>query len=314
MPYDPQIIYTPAYDIHFYGIEKMHPFDTRKYSRAYALMRAACGESLLRRTRRPLAPANRADLLTVHSADYLRSLRSSRQIARIVEMPILARLPQPLLYLRVLRPMLWGVAGTMLATDLAFQAGIAVDLSGGYHHCHRDNGEGFTIFSDIGIAIHHARHSGLLPPEKKVLIIDLDAHQGNGHERIFANNPSIYIFDMYNMDIYPRDSSARARIDWDIPLLSGCEGRDYLRTLKAALPKAIAAAGDVGLALYIAGTDVYERDLLGRMRLDDDEVVARDQYVFQTLRAANIPCVMTLGGGYSRESYQLIARSVMTLL
>lgn len=306
----PTIVYTPVYDIHFWGIEKMHPFDSRKYSRAYRMLRHTFGQPLETRTTAPKAQISQTELLTVHSESYLQRLHSSAYLSRIVEIPVLAKVPYPVLNYRLLRPMRWGVAGTCLAASIALERGIAVNLSGGYHHASREQGEGFTIYSDIALAIVALRLANRLNENQKAMIVDLDAHQGNGHERIFYEDRSVYIFDMYNQHIYPRDAYARQRINYDVPLMPGCGGDEYLSLLRKALPAAIKAAGEVGVAIYVAGTDVFERDFLGMLSLDEEAVCERDRYVIDTFVKAEIPLVMVLGGGYSPDSYRLIAAAV----
>ena len=138
---------------------------------------------------------------------------------------------------RVLRPMRWATAGTVLAAREAMRTGgLAVNLSGGYHHASRDRGEGFCVYSDIGIAITMLRDAGVLAPDDRVVYVDLDAHQGNGVARVFVDDPRVFIFDVYNELIYPRDAHARRRIDCDLPVPPGCDDGRYLSLLRAELP------------------------------------------------------------------------------
>jgi histone deacetylase 11 len=189
--------------------------------------------------------------------------------------------------------------------------GLAINMSGGYHHASAEKGEGFTVFSDMSIAILKLRVEELLARDDRVLIVDLDAHQGNGHERTFYNDDTVSIFDMYNGSIYPHDAFARKRINWNLSLAPGTRDVQYLNALYDYLPRALSEMDSPPkLAIYIAGTDIYEGDSLGALRITEDGVFARDKFVFDTMVNAGIPLVMLLAGGYSHESYRFIARSV----
>jgi histone deacetylase 11 len=150
----------------------------------------------------------------------------------------------------------------------------------------------------------------LVAGRDRVLIIDLDAHQGNGHERLSVGDGDVYIFDMYNRGIYPQDYLARRRIDYDVPLPAGSDEVVYLQQLHKHLPAALEAASHPALAFYVAGTDIYEQDQLGGLSVSGEGVRARDRFVLDLLRSAHIPLVMVTGGGYSAASYQLIAETI----
>jgi histone deacetylase 11 len=305
----PKVIYTPRYDIHFWGIERMHPFDGRKYSHAWKLASQSLGQQLTLHTSAPSKP-NADLLLSVHSPAYLAQLKSSAYVARALELSILANVPYPLLDARILGPMRLGVAGTVLAARQALSCRLAINLSGGYHHASAEQGEGFCLYADVSVAIAVLRQENLLYPYQKAMIIDLDAHQGNGHERIAIGRRDTYILDMYNHGIYPRDDLARQRIDYDVRLKPQTDGDTYIDTLRHALPAALAKAGAVGIAFYVAGSDIYEHDQLGGLAVSAQHIHQRDQFVLETLAEAGIPTVMVLGGGYSGESHKLIAHAI----
>lgn len=151
-----------------------------------------------------------------------------------------------------------------------------------------------------------------------VAYIDLDAHQGNGVCHQFLADRRVVIFDMYNGRNYPAyDKTAIRRIDWDVPLSPGCSGATYLDKLTSQLPDFLDLIGysaSVPLAIYNAGTDVFEGDILGGLQLSADDVRQRDLFVVEELRQRNIPVVMLLSGGYSRVSYQLVAASIMEFI
>jgi len=274
-------------------------------------LRTSLGPLLRDRWLRPAAPLSRDDLLAVHTPEYLDSLRHSSTIARIVEVPQLAVLPALLLDRCLLRPMRWAAAGTLLAarTALTHSCGV-INLSGGYHHASSARGEGFCVYDDIVLAVRLLRREGRLAPDARIISIDLDAHQGNGVARDAAGDPSIFILDMYNADIYPADAEARRRIDCDLPLRAGARGDLYLDALREHLPTFLSAVHRPGLptlAIYNAGTDPYEADALGGLNLSFNDILERDRLVLTHLHERHIPWIMLPSGGYSRDSYRMIA-------
>lgn len=218
----------------------------------------------------------------------------------------------------ILRPMQWAVAGSLIAAREALAAGLAVNLSGGYHHAKPSNGEGFCVFNDIAYLIHGLRADERLKEDERVVYIDLDAHQGNGVCHHFRSDHRTFVYDAFNPRIYPSyDRDARDRIDCPVALPQGCMGTEYLRLLEGTLPGFLDSAGRTGrvrLAVYNAGTDVFEGDALGGLNLSAAEVLVRDLYVIEQLRARSIPVVMLLSGGYSHESHRLVANTVVELL
>lgn len=309
----PKIVYSPGYDIRFLGLEKLHPFDSCKYSRAWNELLEQFGDRLLQSSIFPASPASRKMLQTVHTEAYLKQLKQSRNVAGALELASLGFLPIAILDRRVLQPMRLATMGTAIAARTALSTGIAINLSGGYHHASRDRGEGFCIYSDIAIAIAMLRQSQRIPLDDCIAIIDLDAHQGNGLERIFYHDATVQILDMYNGDIYPNDHRATERINCNLPLKSGTRDQEYLSKLQEDLP-AFLRRSQPKIAFYNAGTDIYENDPLGRLKISQQGVLERDRFVFKTLVEAGIPVVMVLSGGYTRESYKLIANSVADVL
>lgn len=305
---NPWVVYSPGYDMHLFGLERLHPFDGRKFSRAWREARKVLGEVLQRRTTKPAREASLAELLTVHTQTYLARLKSPAYLAEVLELPLLRRLPAFVLERRLLEPMRLAAFGTIVAAQLALANGLAVNLGGGFHHASRDRGEGFCCYADINLAIAALRAGGdLKAGNDRVLIVDLDAHQGNGYERLAVGDSDIYIFDMYNRAIYPQDYVARKRIDYDVSLPTGTDETVYLQQLRKHLPQAIQAAKKPSLAFYIAGTDIYERDQLGGLGVSAEGILARDRFVLTSLAAAGIPVTVLTGGGYSPDSYLQIA-------
>jgi histone deacetylase 11 len=312
-----KLVYTSRYNIGFLGLERLHPFDSRKYGRAWQ----AVGRELLQRRNRAWIgvsrPASVADLTAIHDPAYLDRLGNSQEMAAALELPVVRLLPGWAVHRAILRPMQWAVAGSLVAADAALTDGLAVNLSGGYHHAKPDHGEGFCVFNDVAYLVHSLRGDGRLGPNDRVAYIDLDAHQGNGVCHHFRSDRRVLMYDAFNRDIYPHDPVARERIDCPIALPTGCSGATYLRLLRSSLPEFLETTqrnGRIGLAVYNAGTDVFQGDLLGGLRLDFADVLQRDLYVIEELRARSIPVVMLLSGGYSPESYRLVANTVVELL
>ncbi|MCR9294881.1 MAG: histone deacetylase [bacterium] len=302
-----RIVYAREYNLGFPGSRHLHPFDGYKFSRAWSCIKRSCPSAAKHRHYRPL-PATYELLRRIHTEQYLDELRSRRVLTRILELP--NNLPRWLLERWVLRPMLWATGGTIEATRLAWEFGACVNLGGGFHHASRDRGEGFCVYADVPIAIEVWRRQFSL---QRVMIIDLDAHQGNGFERIYSDDSTVEIFDVYNGDIYPQDRTARAAIRWDHCLTSGMLDADYLGIIEGSLPAAIDEF-QPQIIFYIAGTDIFEADPLGQMGISAEGIFRRDCLVSKYAAERQIPLVMTLGGGYTAESYQLVARSVTHLL
>ncbi|PZV15047.1 MAG: histone deacetylase [Pseudanabaena sp.] len=310
----PKVVYSQGYDIQFLGLEKLHPFDSCKYSRTWRVLADRFGDRLIANSLAPLSPVTSEMLQVVHTTDYLKNLHRSHFVAKSLELDSLGFLPISILDSRVLKPMRLATTGTIMASEAALEFGIAINLSGGYHHASAERGEGFCIYSDIAIAIYSLRQSQKIHVDDRVAIVDLDAHQGNGLARIFYDDPSVRILDMYNQQIYPNDNHARERVDCSIPLLSGTKDDRYLGLLKDRLPAFLREKELPKIVFYNAGTDIYERDLLGGLKISERGILERDRFVFQTVSDLGIPLVMVLSGGYAPESYRLIADSISDVL
>ena len=309
-----KIVYSPKYDIRLGGIEKLHPFDSCKYSRAWNELTHLLGKKIEQCRLEPEHAATDQELAQVHAPRYLESLSKSKPVAKALEIPMLKWLPSKLVTKQIVEPMKWSVSGTILALEQAIKNGIAINLSGGYHHASANRGEGFCLFADVGIAIAELRKRGLLDPNDAVLIIDLDAHQGNGNEHVFRDDAAIHIFDMYNKDIYPNDIYARERINCDVPVVSGTGDEVYMALLQQRLPLFIRSVPNPKIAIYNAGTDIVARDPLGALNVSSKGVLERDKFVFHQLAEHQIPFLVLPSGGYTNASYKLIADSIAYLL
>ncbi|XP_074139775.1 histone deacetylase 11 isoform X2 [Sminthopsis crassicaudata] len=196
------------------------------------------------------------------------------------------------------------------AGKLAVERGWAINIGGGFHHCSSDRGGGFCAYADISLSIKFLfeRVEGV----SKATIIDLDAHQGNGHERDFMDDSRVYIMDIYNRNIYPGDSFAKRAIKRKIELEWGTGDREYLQKVSQHVEEALKEHRP-DVVIYNAGTDVLEGDPLGGLSVSARGIVKRDELVFQAARKHNIPILMVTSGGYQKESARIIADSILNL-
>ena len=304
------IIYDPDYNITLLGVENfLHSFDTKKYGKvAEEISNHHKIEQFSFSVPKIVSDD---DLLTVHTQDYLDSLSSSKAVAKVAEVWPLAFLPNFILQRNLLAPIKLATGGTILGAELALKHGWAINLSGGYHHAKAENGGGFCFFADISIAVYKVLKKQ--SDDFKVLIIDLDAHQGNGHEAIFKDDPQIRIFDIYGKDNYPHDKKTQKYIDFDYGVKFGITTEQYLKLLKEELPKAIAQINP-NLIVYNAGTDIFEKDHLGVFKVSAEGIIERDEFVFEQAKTNKIPILMLLSGGYTQESAKIISDSIKNLL
>lgn len=300
----PAIVYSPKYTMHAMGLDRLHPFDLRKYAKAW---RAVADQA---RRITPDHAATTDQLLRIHDGTYLDSLRRPATIASGVEVPLLSRLPARLLDRALLRPMRWATAGTMLGAGLMLEGAEVINIGGGFHHASRDRAEGFCFYADIPLAIDALRQDARFGPTGRALVIDLDAHMGNGVARCLRGDRESFIFDVFNGQIYPYDDVARQRIDAPHPLALGEGGGSYLALLRAELPRfldSLVVTDRPTVAIYNAGTDVYAEDALGGLMLGYDDIIARDRFVIEQLRSRAVPWLMVTSGGYSADSHRMIA-------
>ena len=299
------LIYHPKYNITVFGLERLHPFDGLKYRRIHDAL-IADGFRKPDDFVRP-DPIREADLSRVHTLEYLRSLRRSPVLAEILGVPLLGRLPAAFIDWRVLLPMRFATGGTTLACRMALEHGLAINLAGGYHHAAASWGDGFCAYADIPLAAATLHAEGLI---ERVLIVDLDAHQGNGTAATIHSWPWASIFDVYEADLFPAFKQPE---DFPIPIPAGLEGGEYLRIVEEALPRALDAV-DPDLVIYNAGSDPFVEDPLTRLRLTRDDLARRDLLVATLTRERGIPMAMVLSGGYARDSWRVHADGIEAIL
>ena len=181
---------------------------------------------------------------------------------------------------------------TIAACRSALTTGCGVNLAGGTHHAHRSYGEGFCVFNDAAVAARAMQAEGLAA---RVLIVDLDVHQGDGTAEIFADDASVFTFSLHGRNNFPFRKHGS---DLDVDLDDGTEDSAYLATLRVALPRAIDRSRP-DLAIYLAGADPFHGDRLGKLALTKAGLAARDRLVLTMLRNAGIPVAITMAGGYA---------------
>jgi acetoin utilization deacetylase AcuC-like enzyme len=256
----------------------------------YALLRErVLAEGLIPRDRLHDPPrATREELLRVHDAAYVDALDTGALDAaamRRIGFPW-----SPELVERSHR----AVGGTVAAARSALERGIAINLAGGTHHAFPDHGEGFCVFNDVAVAIRALQHEDRIA---RAAVIDLDVHQGNGTNAIFAADESVYTFSMHGARNYP---FTRVAGSLDIELPDGTGDDAYLAQLAAVLPAVLRDARP-DLVIYLAGADPHERDSLGRLALTFAALARRDAMVLEACREVGLPVAITIAGGYGTD-------------
>jgi len=206
------------------------------------------------------------------------------------------------------------VGATIGAARTALRDGVAIQLAGGTHHAHADRGAGFCFFNDTAVAARlmqaetHRIERRLL----RVLVIDLDVHQGDGTATIFADDATVFTFSMHGARNFP---VRKACSDLDVELPDGCGDDAYLSALDEALATVWQRLDDAppSLAFYLAGADPHEGDRLGRLKLSFGGLAERDRRVFDGLRARGIPVAVSMAGGYGVDIDDTVAVHVNTI-
>jgi acetoin utilization deacetylase AcuC-like enzyme len=193
------------------------------------------------------------------------------------------------------------VGGTILTAKLALKHGLACNSAGGTHHAFPSYGSGFCILNDLAIAARVMQKLGLAA---KILIVDLDVHQGDGTARIFQEDPSVFTFSMHCEANFP---SKKEKSDLDVPLPVGLDDDGYLQTLAEYLPSLLSQVKP-DLVLYDAGVDIHVSDRLGKLALTDTGIYRREMQVLTTCITGGYPVACVIGGGYAKDIKELVYR------
>jgi acetoin utilization deacetylase AcuC-like enzyme len=276
-----------------------HSFPMTKYR----LLRDAV-EATLPQVRVTEAPAaSDGELALVHTPNYVTAVAEgllSPAQQREIGFPWSQRMAE-----RARR----SVGATIAAARAALQGEqVAANLAGGTHHAYADKGSGYCVFNDVAVAARlmqaewHRHQRRLL----RVLVIDLDVHQGNGTAAIFRDDPTVFTLSLHGAKNFPHRKEAS---DLDVDLPDGCTDQPYLAALDDALDRVWArhAQAPPGLAFYLAGADPHEDDRLGRLKLTAAGLAERDRRVFEALAARGIPVAVSMAGGYGRDLATTVA-------
>jgi len=185
------------------------------------------------------------------------------------------------------------VGGTLAAARAALQDGVAANLAGGTHHAFPDRGEGFCVFNDVAVAIRAVQAEGSV---RRVAVLDLDVHQGNGTAAIFRDDDTVFTLSVHGANNFP---FRKERSDLDLELPDGSGDDEYLEAVERGVPSALMGGAD--LAFYVAGADPYEGDRLGRLAVTKEGLVDRDRLVFDLCSEAGVPVAVVMSGGYARN-------------
>jgi len=196
---------------------------------------------------------------------------------------------------------------TIAACRTALEQGIAVNLAGGTHHAYADKGAGFCVFNDAAIAARHLQRDGQV---RRVAVIDLDVHQGNGTASILQDDPTVFTLSLHGEKNYPFRKEAS---DLDVGLPDGCDDDTYAAALAGALDT-LQTRFAPDLLIYLAGADPHEDDRLGRLRLTMAGLARRDTMVFDFALTQGLPIAVAMAGGYGRQIENTVAVHTQTVM
>ncbi len=283
-----KIAYAPIYK---YELPPGHRFPMEKYE---LLPEQLLYEGTIREDNffRPEV-LDEATLLLTHTPEYWQKLQN--QNLSVKEIRAIGFPMSPLLIQRGLHI----AQGTIQCALYALRYGVAMNIAGGTHHSFADRGEGFCILNDIAIASNYLLAHGFA---KKILIIDLDVHQGNGTAKIFEREKRVFTFSMHGEKNYPL---RKEKSDLDIGLPDKTDDRSYLSILGENLPALLDQVAP-DFIFYLSGVDVLETDKLGRLNLSMAGCRERDRLVMQLCHQNHIPLAISMGGGYSERLSHII--------
>jgi|TARA_B100001939_G_scaffold165582_1_gene142766 acetoin utilization deacetylase AcuC-like enzyme len=231
-------------------------------------------------------------LKRAHSESYIRSVKN-----KTLDESIIRKIGFPLVDSVVQRSLV-ATGGTVLASKLAITNGIACNTAGGSHHANFEGGAGYCVFNDVAVAAQYLLDRGLAG---RILIVDLDVHQGNGSADIFKDNKNVFTFSMHSKSNYPAKKSVS---DLDVELEDNMEDVQYIKLLKFYLHQLNDENFDY--VFYVAGVDIHFNDRLGKLKISDEGIKKRDEIVTENFFSKGIPLCGVLGGGYNKDFNKLV--------
>ena len=237
-------------------------------------------------------PCSDETLRRAHSESYINQIKN-----KTLDKNAIKKIGFPLTD-SVIQRSLVATGGTVLASKLAINYGIACNTAGGSHHANFNSGAGYCVFNDVAVAAQYLLDKKL---SRRILILDLDVHQGNGNSEIFKNNKNVFTFSMHSKKNYPIKKSIS---DLDVELNDNMEDHEYLKILKHYLEKI--NQDNFDFVFYIAGVDIHFNDRLGKLKISDEGIRARDEIVTENFFSKGIPLCGVLGGGYNKDFKKLV--------
>ena len=237
-------------------------------------------------------PCSDETLKRAHSESYIKHIKNKTLDEKSVK-----KIGFPLVD-SVVKRSLVATGGTVLASKLAINYGLACNTAGGSHHANFNGGAGYCVFNDVAVAAQYLLDRGLAG---RILILDLDVHQGNGSADIFKDNRNVFTFSMHSKTNYPAKKSIS---DLDVDLYDNMEDQDYLKILKFYIKQLNDENFD--FVFYIAGVDIHFNDRLGKLKISDEGVKKRDEIVTENFFSKGIPLCGVLGGGYNKDAKKLV--------
>jgi acetoin utilization deacetylase AcuC-like enzyme len=283
-----QIAFSPEYRLR---LPEGHRFPMLKYELIYEqlLYEGTCSEANFFHP----APVDDRWVLGVHTAEYVQQLKTLT-----IDPAMVRRIGFPLTAELIHRE--WIITqGTIDCTRKARQDGVAMNVAGGTHHAYPNRGEGFCMLNDVGVAAHHLLETG---QASRILVIDLDVHQGNGTAVMFQREPRVFTFSMHGKDNYPLK---KEQSDLDVELVTGTADEIYLNTLYDTLPRLIQRENPDFL-FFNSGVDILASDRLGKMAVSREGCLQRDTFVFEQAIKYGLPVAVSMGGGYSPRLIDIV--------
>jgi acetoin utilization deacetylase AcuC-like enzyme len=231
-------------------------------------------------------------LKRAHSESYIKNIKN-----KTLDKNDIKKIGFPLVD-SVIRRSLIATGGTVLASKLAINNGLACNTAGGSHHANFDGGAGYCVFNDVAVSAQYLLDRGLAG---RILILDLDVHQGNGNSDIFKNNKNVFTFSMHSKSNYPAKKSIS---DLDVELDDNMEDKQYIEILKFYLNQLNQESFDY--VFYIAGVDIHFNDRLGKLKISDEGINLRDELVTENFFSKGVPLCGVLGGGYNKDFNKLV--------